>query len=275
MTNALTATEQTQAVEREAAVPGGERLSFQERVQPWMMVCFGKEIAADIRERNHRFLEEALELVQSTLCTQSEAHQLVDYVYSRPVGETHQEIGGVMVTLAALSLAIGQDMHAAGETELARIWTKVEKIRAKQAAKPKHSPLPEYPAHRPPQPGVVTEELREALTDPQFVSSPYANDGLHWMLAKPDALVAVYIPAKALRDIAYAQSAAASVTASPADGDVIEALRAAEKELTHEPEYCYATGPRTGDPIQDLVACPGCAALAKIRAALSRAGERT
>jgi hypothetical protein len=33
-------------------------------------------------------------------------------------------------------------MHACGETELARIWTKVEAIRAKQAAKPKHSPLP-------------------------------------------------------------------------------------------------------------------------------------
>lgn len=47
-----------------------------------------------------------------------------------------------MVTLAALCLAQGLDMQAAGETELARIWTKVEAIRAKQAAKPKHSPLP-------------------------------------------------------------------------------------------------------------------------------------
>ena len=118
---------------------------FQSRVQPWMMACFGPEISADRFERNHRFLEEALELVQSTGCTPSEAHQLVDYVYGRPVGATHQEIGGVMVTLAALCLAIGEDMSAAGETELARIWTKVEKIRAKQAAKPKHSPLPEHP----------------------------------------------------------------------------------------------------------------------------------
>lgn len=75
-------------------------------------------------------------------CTASEAHQLVDYVYGRPVGERAQEVGGVMVTLAALCLAQGLAMHAAGETELARIWTKVEAIRAKQAAKPKHSPLP-------------------------------------------------------------------------------------------------------------------------------------
>lgn len=50
-----------------------------------------------------------------------------------------------MVTLAALCLASGPDMHEAGETELARVWTKIEAIRAKQAAKPKHSPLPEKP----------------------------------------------------------------------------------------------------------------------------------
>ncbi|OBV38120.1 hypothetical protein [Janthinobacterium psychrotolerans] len=115
---------------------------FQARVQPWMMACFGAEISADGAERNHRFLEESLELVQACGCTASEAHQLVDYVYGRPVGERAQEVGGVMVTLAALCLAQGLDMHAAGETELARIWTKVEAIRAKQAAKPKHSPLP-------------------------------------------------------------------------------------------------------------------------------------
>jgi hypothetical protein len=116
--------------------------SFQGRVQPWMMACFGAEISADGAERNHRLLEESLELVQACGCTASEAHQLVEYVYGRPVGERAQEVGGVMVTLAALCLAQGLDMQAAGETELARIWTKVEAIRAKQAAKPKHSPLP-------------------------------------------------------------------------------------------------------------------------------------
>jgi hypothetical protein len=116
--------------------------TFQMRVQPWMMNCFGPAISADIEERNHRFLEESLELVQASGCTASEAHQLVDYVFGRPVGELQQEIGGAMVTLAALCLAHDADMHAAGETELARIWTKVEAIRTKQAARPKHSPLP-------------------------------------------------------------------------------------------------------------------------------------
>jgi hypothetical protein len=116
--------------------------SFQSRVLPWLLSCFGEEIANDKVERNHRFLEESLELVQSLGCTQSEAHQLVDYVFGRPVGEPIQEAGGVMVVLAALCLANKLDMHEAGEIELSRIWTKVEQIRAKQAAKPKHSPLP-------------------------------------------------------------------------------------------------------------------------------------
>lgn len=120
--------------------------AFQQRVQPWLLACFGEMIAGDREERNHRFLEEALELVQACGCTASEAHQLVDYVYGRPVGELHQEVGGVMVTLAALCLANDADMHAAGWVELDRIWGKVEAIRAKQAAKPKHSPLPQHVA---------------------------------------------------------------------------------------------------------------------------------
>jgi hypothetical protein len=117
-------------------------IPFQDRVLPWLVTCFGAEIAADRTERNHRFLEEALELVQSLGCERSEAHQLVDYVFDRPTGKPAQEVGGVMVTLAALSLANGLDMHEAGETELMRIWDKVEAIRAKQAAKPKFGSMP-------------------------------------------------------------------------------------------------------------------------------------
>lgn len=116
--------------------------TFQLRVMKWMLACFGPEISADRVERNHRFLEEALELVQACGCSKDEAHALVDYVYGRPVGEPHQEVGGVMITLAALCLANGLNMREAGEDELARIWTKIEQIRAKQASKPKHSPLP-------------------------------------------------------------------------------------------------------------------------------------
>ena len=116
--------------------------SFQERVQPWMMACFGPEISADRLERGDRLLEEVLELLQSGDYPRERIAALTDYVFDRPQGEINQEVGGVMVTLAAYCLAFGLNMHAAGETELARIWTKVEKIRAKQAAKPTGSALP-------------------------------------------------------------------------------------------------------------------------------------
>lgn len=121
--------------------------AFQARVQPWLVACFVESV--ENGERNHRFLEEALELVQACGCTQSEAHQLVHYVYGRPVGQPHQEVGGVMLTLAALCLGQGLEMHTNGETELKRVWTQVEEIRAKQATKPKHLPLPEVLPKRP------------------------------------------------------------------------------------------------------------------------------
>lgn len=63
--------------------------------------------------------------------------------------------------MAAYCLAHGLDMHEAGETELARIWTKVEQIRAKQAAKPRHSPLP-VPASEP-EPVAQNEEREFTL----------------------------------------------------------------------------------------------------------------
>jgi hypothetical protein len=118
-------------------------IGFQNEVKNWTVECFGEIIAKDKVERNHRFLEEALELVQSLNCTRDEAHQLVDYVYGRPVGDPTQEVGGALLTLSALCTANGFDMDACGRAELLRVWTKVDAIRAKQAAKPKHSPLPQ------------------------------------------------------------------------------------------------------------------------------------
>ncbi|MCZ8104029.1 MAG: hypothetical protein O9972_39810 [Burkholderiales bacterium] len=120
----------------------GFPLSFQARVKPWLDACFGAEIAIDKVERNYRFLEEALELVQATGLNRDEAHRLVDYVFNREPGDPRQEAGGVMTTLAALCLAHHLDMHECGEIELARVWTKVDQIREKQKNKPRHSPLP-------------------------------------------------------------------------------------------------------------------------------------
>ena len=138
--------------------------SFQARVEPWMRECFGDVIPFDKLERGDRLLEEVLELLQSGDYPPDRVLALRDYVYGRPVGEPAQEVGGVMVTLAAYCLAFGLDMHEAGETELARIWTKVPQIRAKQAAKPVGSALPMLSAapraegSSPSQPSRTTQE---------------------------------------------------------------------------------------------------------------------
>ena len=116
---------------------------FQEDVANWLVRCFGERIARDKAERNHRFIEEALELVQSTGCSIEEVIRAVDYVYARPVGEPRQEVGGVMVTLAALCSAHVMDMEACGFGEIRRCELKSEEIREKQKLKPKFLPVKE------------------------------------------------------------------------------------------------------------------------------------
>ena len=53
-----------------------------------------------------------------------------------------------------------------------------------------------------------------------------------------------------------------------------KALLLAESALAHEKSDCWATGPKTGDPVLDFIACPGCAALYAIRVALDQAYAR-
>ncbi|WP_234891478.1 hypothetical protein [Agrobacterium vitis] len=130
--------------------------TLQSRVQPWMIACFGPEISADKLERGDRLLEEVFELLQSGDYPRERIRALEDYTWARPKGAPAQEVGGVMVTLAAYCLAHDLNMHEAGEIELARIWTKVEKIRAKQAAKPTGSALPIAVAKMPAQDVPVT-----------------------------------------------------------------------------------------------------------------------
>ena len=120
-------------------------MNYQERVTQWGVECFGNDLVESRLERNHRFLEESLELVQSLDCTKEEALQLVDYVYERPLGEPHQEVGGTMITLGLLCSANGLNMNDEGETELNRINDPIikEKIRIKRQNKPEFSPLPQ------------------------------------------------------------------------------------------------------------------------------------
>lgn len=53
---------------------------------------------------------------------------------------------------------------------------------------------------------------------------------------------------------------------------LIHALNVARAALEHDaPEDCWATGPLTGDPVQDLNVCPGCQAIKEIDASITNA----
>ncbi|WP_055049019.1 hypothetical protein [Devosia sp. A16] len=118
-------------------------MDFQRRVKKWMAACFPPGAADNANERTHRFLEEALELAQANGCSRDDALALVNYVFARPTGNAALEAGGVLVTLAGLCSATDIDLEAAGEAELARNWDRIDAIRAKRAARPENSPLPQ------------------------------------------------------------------------------------------------------------------------------------
>jgi hypothetical protein len=118
--------------------------SYQQRVDQWIHFTFDANVANDVPERAHRFVEEALELAQATGCTVDDAHKLVDYVFGRPAGNSRAEVGGTMLTLTTLATAIQCPLMIAAEDELERVSTPamVAKLRAKHASKKAGQPLP-------------------------------------------------------------------------------------------------------------------------------------
>ena len=95
--------------------------SFQSRVASWSDKCFSEEVIT-VDTRLLRFIEEALELIQSCNIDRSIAIEMVNYVYDRNhKGSIENEVGDVMVTLAALSQSLGIKMDGAGERALIRI----------------------------------------------------------------------------------------------------------------------------------------------------------
>lgn len=130
--------------ETEHGAPLIAALKFQRQVGAWQQECFPDTAKTPLLERCDRFLEEVLELLQSQGYPAERIAELVAYVYRRPVGDPASEIGGVLVTLAALCGTAGIDMHAAGDAELARISTpeRMAKLGAKNAGWDAASPLP-------------------------------------------------------------------------------------------------------------------------------------
>lgn len=110
---------------------------FQAACVEWGRQVFNSDITNDPLERALRFGEEALELLQACGLTKDEVTKLVDYVYSRPVGDIGQEVGGTVVCLVMLCEAEQLDLSDEAVTEFIRVDSTEmrEKIKAKHAQK--------------------------------------------------------------------------------------------------------------------------------------------
>ena len=219
----------------------------QAEIGRWMLECFGEEIAADRIERGDRFIEEALELAQTVEgFTADRAHALVDYVFGRAVGEKEQEVGGVMVTLAALCNTAGIDIQAAMNTEVARIWTKVDVIRAKQATKPTGSALP-IPAEAPSEPPAQDSSAPVDAKLEQVIHSSMSRDFDRLYVPEPST------PAQDSEGLAGALHRALTFLSSAAGaGLVLEGADACDRYTA----LCIALGVQgdVRDPTLDEVA---------------------
>lgn len=96
----------------------------QDLITSWAEACFGEEEARSVEQRGLRFLEEAIELFQASEGDRESAHKLVDYIFDRPVGVPHQELGGVSVTLLCLAESLGHRIDHAEAAEIARVLRK-------------------------------------------------------------------------------------------------------------------------------------------------------
>lgn len=105
----------------EAAKRRDER---QARAAAWCAAAFGVAHQSSVPQRGLRMLEEAIEAYQACGCPEDQAHKLVSYVFSRPIGDLSQELGGIGLTVLALAAAAKLSADDAEQKELDRVLAK-------------------------------------------------------------------------------------------------------------------------------------------------------
>lgn len=117
---------------------------LQAKMRKWIEEVFGEGERKNSFSRGNRFMEEAIELYQANGGTAKDAHDLVDYVFGRPIGEFRQEVGGVLLTLAGLCNSRKVNMAECADEDLARVFTPecIARAKAKAATATPGSPLP-------------------------------------------------------------------------------------------------------------------------------------
>lgn len=93
-------------------------------VVDWGMRCFGVEHMINYQVRALRLVGEAIELAQAVDVPVDRLHACVGVVYSRPKGDTLQELGGVFITAIAMAGCCGFAIEDVIETELHRCLSK-------------------------------------------------------------------------------------------------------------------------------------------------------
>lgn len=93
-------------------------------VTDWGIRAFGRDHMINAQVRALRLVEEAAELAQALDVPQAQLEKLINLVYARPKGDYRQELGGVLVCLAVLCEAMGDDPDAAFEAEVRRVLAK-------------------------------------------------------------------------------------------------------------------------------------------------------
>jgi len=95
----------------------------QTAVLKWANESFG-DVACNRDERAARLVEEAIELGQTEGLTEDIATRILNRVYDRPPGELRREIGGVGITLEALSENAGVSLEDCVQEEWIRVQSK-------------------------------------------------------------------------------------------------------------------------------------------------------
>jgi NTP pyrophosphatase (non-canonical NTP hydrolase) len=91
----------------------------------WLRVAFPEDPVVRPKMRVTRFLEEAIELAQALGVEREKAHELLDFVYDKPVGAVDQELAGSFATLLLVAESQGLDLGQEGVKELRSAMTEV------------------------------------------------------------------------------------------------------------------------------------------------------
>lgn len=96
----------------------------QAQIFAWAKEAFSEAEATSLPQRGLRLLEEAIEAFQACGGDEAVSHSLVSYVFGRPPGLLHQELGGVGVTAIALAAAAGLSADEEEQREVDRVLAK-------------------------------------------------------------------------------------------------------------------------------------------------------